>query len=217
MTKIHLIAEDLLNTKIPQKELAKKYNVSISYISKVNHGVRKVEGLNYSYPIRKPGYRDNPPDENMLPGIFGLYFPQKNKWYIFASTRPIYRFWEMQSNSNNSLHREYNSRVGKILRENPEYEFAYLERCDESEFSAKLKFWINEKGGLLNTFNVSYGYSSTAIAVLKFDLDGNLVKVYDTIKMASEEEGITTYSFIGGVTFNEHYLVRADEVNKDAK
>lgn len=215
MTKIHLIADDLINTKISQKDLAKKYNVSISYISKVNHGVYNVEGMSYNYPLRKPGYRDTPPEQNMLPGIFGLYFPDKNKWYVFASSRPIHRFWEMQSNSNNPLNSEYNGRVGRILRDNRNYEFVYLEQCDEKDFPVKLKFWIEEKGGLLNTFNVSYGYSSTAVAVLKFDLNGNLIKVYDTIKMAAEAEDTTTYSLFGGLVINGHYLVRADEVNKD--
>lgn len=50
---INEIFDLLLNTDIPQKEIAKKYNVAESSVNKINKGTRYKRD-NIKYPIRKP-------------------------------------------------------------------------------------------------------------------------------------------------------------------
>lgn len=53
----NLIINDLCNTTITQKEIAKKYNVSRTCVTAINNGsVQKYYNELYTYPLRKPTY-----------------------------------------------------------------------------------------------------------------------------------------------------------------
>lgn len=206
MDKRQLIVEDLKNTKIPQKELASKYSVSVSYISKINHGVYNVDSYEGDFPIRSTGYRYT--DENKS-GIAGVYFKEINRWYIFSSLNPRKKFDELKSKAF-SKNKKTDNKFFMALRKFKKHEFVLLESCDSSEFIDKTQYWINEKGGLNKTLNLNYYYSSVNIAVFKFDLEGNLVEVFDSIKEASEREGVSNYNLTPAYKTNEYVYIRAD-------
>ena len=206
MNKRQLIVEDLKNTKIPQKQLASKYKVSVSYISKINHGVYEVEGYEGNFPIRPAGYRQSTENNS---GVAGVYFEDIDRWYIFCALNPSQKFDELKTKAF-SKNKKTDNKFFMALRKFRNHEFVLLETCDSSKFIERMQYWINEKGGLNKTLNLNPHHGSVSISVFKFDLEGELVEIFDSIKEASEREGVSNYNLTSAYKTNKYIYIRAD-------
>lgn len=139
-------------------------------------------------------------------GIYKITNKLNDKSYIGQSIHIATRWNEHISASFNKNSIDYNFPIHKAIRKYglDNFLFEILETCQRSQLNDKEIYWISYYNTTKTGYNISKGgqdrsYNGRAVSL--YDLQGNYIKTYKSIKECAEQLGVfygTVYQVIRG-------------------
>lgn len=133
--------------------------------------------------------------------IYGLYDPREPHIVKYVGKTKMTLIKRLQahideSKKSNSLTHKINW-IKKLLKENIRPEIRLIEICEENIWQEKEKYYIKKYRKVFNLTNTSDGGFGGSIgktqSIIKYSLDGEFIKIYESIEEACKDCGFERY------------------------